>query len=924
MFGEILMVTALIASEILSVAYLFLVIIGILSKKKITDSSKALLYVCVLCIITTAADVACYTITGPNVPDILIYFFYFIAYVLGTSPLIFFTNYIVKYISEKTTVSSGIIIFSWLVLSIDIIYVLYMFMIGEVVHIENGTATLTGGMPAFATIIQLFFVILFPVVAIVKRKKIGAAAVCIIALFSVGPFIAMVLALRGAVDFSFPAGDFVVIIAYVILENGLSLELEEKRQNALTSENDNLLAITEEQETQLEEIMVLNKLLRDNASHLETRYNIIKSLTSVYFVSFYIDIKGATYITLSDMENAKDVVHHPFCQDDIYYICDKYVEVEHQEKMREFLNLETIDERLRNQNAIACKYCGTSVGWCMAYLIAGDRDENGRLMHIFFASRSIREEQKREEEQIKKLEEINAIVANADLGIWHIILKDGKRPRFQVNMKMREILALPSTDMSEEDIYDYWYERIDESGIDSVNASVKEMIDGKFSENTYIWNHPTLGERYERCGGFAKHQEDGSTILSGYHSDVTQMVRQEEKSRQELAKAKKAADSANVAKTTFLLNMSHDIRTPLNAIIGYTELVIRNADDEEKFKEYTRKIKSSGDFLLALVNHVLDMARIESGKTVIKEEAKEAANVLSEVFVVYYGPMKEKGIEFTYDYGIRSEYLYVDSVKLREIFMNLISNAMKYTDRGGRVHTNFRELPHEKEGYTNVQIEVIDTGIGMSKEFIPLIFDEFTREQSSTDNKISGTGLGMAIVKKYVDLMGGTIEVESELGKGTTITVTLPHRIATAADVLKPIDEKASSSDFAGKRVLLAEDNELNAEIAREILRGVGFEVNHAIDGIECVDMIKRAEPDYYDLILMDIQMPNMDGYEATVVIRSLDDDIRSSIPIVAMTANAFDEDRKRALSVGMNEHLTKPIDIKRMMSVLKKILYDK
>ena len=285
--------------------------------------------------------------------------------------------------------------------------------------------------------------------------------------------------------------------------------------------------------------------------------------------------------------------------------------------------------------------------------------------------------------------------------------------------------------------------------------------------------------------------------------------------------------------------------------------------------------------------------------------------------------MKEKGIQFTRTSQVEHSEVLCDTTKLREIFLNILSNALKYTPAGGKVTMNLTEVPSDRPGYAMYQTVIEDTGIGMSGEFLPHLFEEFTRERSSTESKLNGTGLGMPIVKKLVDLMQGTIEVESEVGKGTKITVTLPHRIAQDTDAKQFIDpsQEYDANHFKGKRILLAEDNELNAEIAITILQEAGFEVEHAADGIICVDMMEKADAGYYDLILMDIQMPNMDGYKATQTIRKFPDQKKAGITIVAMTANAFEEDKRNAYEAGMNWHIAKPIRIEELMSALAEIM---
>lgn len=394
-----------------------------------------------------------------------------------------------------------------------------------------------------------------------------------------------------------------------------------------------------------------------------------------------------------------------------------------------------------------------------------------------------------------------------------------------------------------------------------------------------------------------------------------------EKSKRELEEALDMANKANSAKTVFLNSMSHDIRTPMNAIIGFTDLLGENLGDEKKARDYIGKIKSSSDYLLSLINNVLEMARIESGRSDLDERDISVEKSLDAVYWIFEAQMKEKHIDFIWDVNVKHNNIKCDVVKLKEILMNIINNAYKYSLPGDSVAVRIEEIPCDRDGYARIQTTVKDTGIGMSEEFLEHIFEDFTRAQTSTESGQFGTGLGMAIVKKIVDLMGGTIDVQSKQGVGTTFTVTLEHKIAEIAVENREVVKSTEDYSFRGKRILLVEDNDLNAEIAQTILAGTGMTVDRACDGIQCVDVLKGSEPGYYDMVLMDIQMPNMDGYEATRIIRQLEDKRLSEIPIIAMTANAFAEDRKQAFDAGMNGHIAKPINAENLKMTLAGIL---
>ena len=445
------------------------------------------------------------------------------------------------------------------------------------------------------------------------------------------------------------------------------------------------------------------------------------------------------------------------------------------------------------------------------------------------------------------------------------------------------------------------------------------------TEKRVVYRHKTLPngagmEYFETTIVPLYRDKDHFKVIIGY-APIDDIVKEEKKNQEKLQIAYQTAENANKAKTTFLLNMSHDIRTPMNAILGYSNLMRGRLTDPE-LQHYQKMIEQSGNLLLSIINNVLDMARIESGEMELNEDYNEAGDIVSGVCSVFEMEAEKKNLTIEHIVNVEHPHIICDHTKMQEVLTNIISNAVKYTPSGGKITISSQELPCEQEGYIKIQTIVEDTGIGMSEEFLPHLFDSFTRERDTTTAKVAGTGLGMAIVKSLVDLMGGTIEVESKLGKGTKFTITVPHKIAPAEYYeKKTLTESIKADGFSGKRILMAEDKELNAEIAIAILEEMGFLVDHAEDGIVCVDKLEKASAGTYDLILMDVQMPNMDGYKATKVIRSLSDKKKAEIPIIAMTANAFAEDKKKALEMGMNGHIAKPIDVDKMEIVLLSIL---
>ena len=444
--------------------------------------------------------------------------------------------------------------------------------------------------------------------------------------------------------------------------------------------------------------------------------------------------------------------------------------------------------------------------------------------------------------------------------------------------------------------------RIENPGLVGTEEFLEHLPDG-----TDAWHEMNVITGFDR---------EGEPILHILGRDVTEAhEKADTKAQLEIANA------ANAAKSAFLFNMSHDIRTPMNAIIGFRNLLEKHQDEPEKRADYLRKIDDASTVLLSIINNVLEMARIEKGTMENDETAWSAEQFNDTLYSVFHEMMVQKGIEFTRQVVVNNHYVFCDPIKLREIFLNVLSNAYKYTNPGGKVNMHLEEIPSDREGYVLYQTTISDTGIGISEEFLPHIFEEFTRENNTTDNKIEGTGLGMPIVKRLVEFFGGTIEVKSEKGVGTTVIITLPHRIAEKSDLVMHAGVELDPKLFLGKRILLAEDNELNAEIAIEILKEAGFVIERAEDGQICVDMLNQASSGYYDLVLMDIQMPNMNGYDATRTIRALPDSGKANIPILAMTANAFEEDKREAYRSGMNGHLAKPINVRELIKELANIL---
>ena len=443
----------------------------------------------------------------------------------------------------------------------------------------------------------------------------------------------------------------------------------------------------------------------------------------------------------------------------------------------------------------------------------------------------------------------------------------------------------------------------------------KEFMSSEFKKKDGSWFLSMIvPQSYDKNGNIT------SVLIA--NRDVTDEKLRELKQEEELREAKLKAECANRAKSSFLFNMSHDIRTPMNAIIGYAELASRHLQETDKLGRYLEKIQICGKELLAMLGNVLDLARIENNKVEMEYTVSNVHECFENCVIMFQQQAESKDQTFSLTEQIMYPYVYMDAPHLSEICLNIISNAIKYTNTGGTISCNVLQKSCEKEDWCDIIITITDNGIGMSEEFQKRIFETFERERNTTLSHIDGSGIGMGITKKLVELMGGTIEVKSKQGEGSTFTVTIPCRKESEEETLaKKNSNLCNKNCLNGVRILLVEDNEINTEIATELLTEEGCIVETANDGVACIDMIEKADADYYKLILMDIQMPVMNGYDATLAIRKMKDSKKARIPIIAMTANAFAEDIQKVLSVGMNAHVAKPVDMNILVPTMMKYL---
>ena len=608
---------------------------------------------------------------------------------------------------------------------------------------------------------------------------------------------------------------------------------------------------------------------------------------------------------------------------------DNFVAAEDQERVRNATRLEVLKQNVPDQGLYKVSYLRI-VDNKYAYYEMNTikiKDNSGKVYFVI-GMRDVDEKVRMQMKQDKEMEMQREIITALGYDYFSVLLVDLEKDHVTI-FRQRSLNGKSIADLCakyhncwSEFIPNYAKERVSDASYDEFMEKLSlDYI--RSAKESYISVYEYVSDDgivyYQIKVAFVQKQ-DGHRVAVVSTKNIDEIIRKEKQQEETLNKALIEAKVASKAKTDFLFNMSHDIRTPMNAIIGFTNLLEEHLDDREMLLNYIDKIKTSNEFLLSLINNVLEMAKIENGKEHLDESSTNMVDFYHAICTLFNIQMKEKGVIFRHSLKIRHRNVMIDVTKMREILLNILSNALKYTPTGNSVTMTVTELPSEREGYAVYQTIIEDTGIGMSEEFLSHMFEYFSRERTTTESGVSGTGLGTAIVKELVDLMHGTIDVESKLGEGTKITLKMSHQITENQNVQQNFqnEREYNTGDFTGKRILLAEDNDLNAEIAIAIMEEHGIEVERAEDGIVCVNMIEKADADHYDLVLMDIQMPNMDGYKATQLIRQLPDKKKSRVPVIAMTANAFEEDKRNALAAGMDGFLSKPIVIEELIHTLQ------
>ncbi|MDE6891769.1 MAG: response regulator [Lachnospiraceae bacterium] len=605
----------------------------------------------------------------------------------------------------------------------------------------------------------------------------------------------------------------------------------------------------------------------------------------------------------------------------------QYVVPRDQERLRAVTQKDYVLAQLRTKKKFYIRYQVKDNSYGLKYLeihfSATEKDSENNC--VIFAQRDVNavveQEEKYKLEARKSLEDI---LEGARTGIWTIELEEGCQPRMYADRTMRILLGV-SEEIDPEECYRHWFENIEPDYVGMVQDSVKEILESGRSEVIYPWNHPKLGKIYVRCGGVPdKSFKKQGVCLNGYHQDITEIMVTRKKQEQAIMELLERVRRANSAKSEFLSHMSHDLRTPINGILGMLSILDRSQNNPERQKDCRKKIRVSTEHLLSLVNDVLQVSKLESGRAAAVEEPFDLRDILENCITILSSQAEEHNVRLILEeVSLQNRKVIGYPLHLKQILMNVMDNAIKYNRPNGSVFIRLNEVTGQDET-ANYRFVIEDTGIGIGEDFINHIFEPFTQERQDARTNYTGAGLGLSIVKKLVDQMKGTIEVKSQSGKGSVFQITLPIQKDKVQTSPSSDEEQSIHANIAGMRVLLAEDNEINCEIVEFMLKEAGAEVVTAKDGKAAVDVFAASDTGTFDCVLMDLMMPVMTGYEATHMIRGLNRADAKDVPIIALSANAFEEDVAMAKEAGINEHLAKPVDINKMFKVMCKLKADR
>ena len=601
----------------------------------------------------------------------------------------------------------------------------------------------------------------------------------------------------------------------------------------------------------------------------------------------------------------------------------EYVVPRDQERLRAVTARSYVLSQLKTQKKFSVRYQvkGSTSGLKHLEIHFSAMEKTEQSHCAIFALRDVNAVVEQEEKyKLEARQSLEDILEGARTGIWTIELEEGCQPRMYADRTMRILLGVPD-EIEPQECYQRWFERIEPDYVEMVQEAVQEILDTGRAEVIYPWNHPKLGKIYVRCGGVPdKTFKKPGACLNGYHQDITETMVTRKKQEQSIMELLERVRQANSAKSEFLSHMSHDLRTPINGILGMLAILEKSQDDPKRQSECRKKIRVSAEHLLSLVNDVLQVSKLESGRPAKVEEPFDLHATLEDCITLLSPLAEERGIRLELEAsGLRHSRVIGNPLHLKQILMNVIDNALKYNRPHGSVFVRVTEAAFW-DGTASCHFVIEDTGIGIGEDFKEHIFEPFTQEHPDARTNYHGVGLGMSIVKKLVDQMKGTVEVDSQIGKGSVIQITLPIRIDKAWNGQPAEADRNAQDNIAGMHVLLVEDNEINCEIVEYILREAGAQVVTATDGKAAVDTFAASKPGTFDCVLMDLMMPVMSGYEATRMIRGLDRADASAVPVIALSANAFEEDIALAKDAGMNAHLAKPVNIRKMFQVMSRL----